>query len=248
MADGTCSIDGCSKPVNARSWCNTHYYRWRKTGDPSAPLDRERNIGTCSVEGCDEPMRKRGWCAAHYSQQYRSGKPPRPFIYKWANETCCLVCGSPDMNYRSRKYCSANCQMLASRARRGYPDATRPSRPCARCARPIDLLAAGVTHSSRRKRSSRKRRADTRLCADCKRQNGYRHHWSVQALAARDGAACKLCRQPVDMGLRSPDPMSPSVDHLISRADGGTDDPANLQLAHLTCNHQKSRRSGWTVP
>lgn len=30
----TCNIDGCDKPHEARGWCNRHYNRWRKFGDP----------------------------------------------------------------------------------------------------------------------------------------------------------------------------------------------------------------------
>ena len=29
-----CSIDGCEKKVAARGWCDKHYYRFRKHGDP----------------------------------------------------------------------------------------------------------------------------------------------------------------------------------------------------------------------
>lgn len=31
-----CSIDGCDKPVKARGWCNAHYQRHAKYGDPEA--------------------------------------------------------------------------------------------------------------------------------------------------------------------------------------------------------------------
>lgn len=247
MADGTCHVDGCERPiyVKVHGLCTTHYHRWWRTGDPNGPLQRHPNEGACSVEGCDQPMRKRGWCAGHYAQQYRSGEPPRPFLYKWANEPACVICGSMSMTYRSRRFCSARCQMLESRSRREFPDAIRPSKPCALCGVLIDLFAPGV--GSGGVLSARKRRADSSLCADCRRQNGYRHHWSTQALAARDGTDCRICGGSVDMTLRSPDPMSPSVDHVVSRSDGGSDDPTNLQLAHLTCNHRKSRRSGWTM-
>lgn len=34
MADRTCSVDGCENPHIARGWCDTHYRRWRKHGDP----------------------------------------------------------------------------------------------------------------------------------------------------------------------------------------------------------------------
>lgn len=30
----TCSIEGCGSPVRARGWCNRHYLRWRRSGDP----------------------------------------------------------------------------------------------------------------------------------------------------------------------------------------------------------------------
>lgn len=33
MAQGTCSVDGCGRPVLARGWCVTHYNRWWAHGD-----------------------------------------------------------------------------------------------------------------------------------------------------------------------------------------------------------------------
>ena len=29
-----CTIPGCKRPSWSRGWCNTHYTRWRRTGDP----------------------------------------------------------------------------------------------------------------------------------------------------------------------------------------------------------------------
>ena len=31
-----CSIDGCDNPMYLRGWCNAHYLRWRRHGDPVA--------------------------------------------------------------------------------------------------------------------------------------------------------------------------------------------------------------------
>lgn len=52
---------------------------------------------------------------------------------------------------------------------------------------------------------------------------------------------CGICGQPVDFSLRYPNPMSKTVDHIIPINRGGhPSDLANLQLAHLSCNRQKS--------
>lgn len=43
------------------------------------------------------------------------------------------------------------------------------------------------------------------------------------------------------MNLKYPDPLSPCIDHIIPIAKGGhPSDIENLQLAHWTCNRQKS--------
>lgn len=57
-------------------------------------------------------------------------------------------------------------------------------------------------------------------------------------LATQD--ICAICGKPVDKTLRSPHPMSASIDHIIPVAKGGhPSDLANLQLAHRACNRAK---------
>ena len=58
-------------------------------------------------------------------------------------------------------------------------------------------------------------------------------------LATQD--RCGICGQPVDKNLKFPDPMSPTIDHIIPVAKGGHPcDIANLQLSHMKCNRDKS--------
>lgn len=52
---------------------------------------------------------------------------------------------------------------------------------------------------------------------------------------------CGICGKPVDFTKKYPHPLSPCIDHIIPVAKGGhPSDPDNLQLAHWTCNRQKS--------
>lgn len=44
-----CSIEGCGRPHIARGWCNNHWKRWRRHGDPLGMFVPQT---TCSVEGC----------------------------------------------------------------------------------------------------------------------------------------------------------------------------------------------------
>jgi len=52
---------------------------------------------------------------------------------------------------------------------------------------------------------------------------------------------CGICGNQVDMSLKQGDPMAPCVDHIVPIAKGGHPSSIeNLQLAHWTCNRQKS--------
>ena len=63
-------------------------------------------------------------------------------------------------------------------------------------------------------------------------------------------SVCAICGKPVDKSIKYPDPMSPTVDHIIPLDKNG--DPTaldNLQLAHRYCNRQKSNKiMGEVVP
>ena len=37
MAERTCTIDGCERPLIARGWCHTHYKRWQTHGTTDDP-------------------------------------------------------------------------------------------------------------------------------------------------------------------------------------------------------------------
>lgn len=55
---------------------------------------------------------------------------------------------------------------------------------------------------------------------------------------------CGICGKPVDKTLKYPNPLAPCIDHIIPIAKKGhPSDINNLQLAHWTCNRQKSDKT-----
>lgn len=86
----------------------------------------------------------------------------------------------------------------------------------------------------------------TRYCSeDCwpshKRINISR--WQRLRIYERDRWCCQLCGEKVDRRAKFTD-RAPSIDHIIPRSFGGTDDVENLQLAHRGCNSKKGNRGG----
>lgn len=69
-----------------------------------------------------------------------------------------------------------------------------------------------------------------------------RRRKTIAYLANRDGWRCQLCGKVINPRRKSPDLMSASVDHIVPSACGGTDEMANLWLAHLRCNLSKRDR------
>lgn len=59
------------------------------------------------------------------------------------------------------------------------------------------------------------------------------HRWQV---FERDEWTCRLCGDPLDRTAQAPHPLSPSIDHIVPLARGGTHEMTNVQSAHFLCN------------
>jgi hypothetical protein len=58
-------------------------------------------------------------------------------------------------------------------------------------------------------------------------------------LLDRDAGVCWICGGDVDLTVAPTAPGAPTVDHVVPRALGGGNDPANLRLAHRRCNGRR---------
>lgn len=77
MEKPKCAVEGCTKPKRSRGLCNTHYERWRRTGNVRADVP-VRSYGAkgqpCAVVGCDRDQKAKGLCNTHYDRA-RAGLP-----------------------------------------------------------------------------------------------------------------------------------------------------------------------------
>lgn len=62
-----CKIEGCERRYAAVGFCQMHYKRFRKYGDPM--ISRPSNNRKCTIGGCDRNHYGLGLCSAHYQQQ-----------------------------------------------------------------------------------------------------------------------------------------------------------------------------------
>lgn len=54
--------------------------------------------------------------------------------------------------------------------------------------------------------------------------------------------SCGICTEPMDRGLPRGDRLSPTIDHIVPLAKGGSHELSNLQWAHMACNAGKGAR------
>jgi predicted nucleic acid-binding Zn ribbon protein len=124
----------------------------------------------------------------------------------------------------------------------GFHPRTYNNRFCGPECRELARLAIGRAPTERDRERWRNRSSTS--------SRGYGYEWQlVRRIVLAEESVCGFCGDDVDKGLRFPDPLSPSVDHIVRKEDGGTDDRSNLRLAHLGCNAAgQARRRSMRVP
>ena len=136
-----------------------------------------------------------------------------------------------------RKTCSQDCRYAVCRAVRNDPK----DGPCADCGE----TTTGCGRPLRcRKCAAERRRAIQRRHDSMRRgaKPSRSYPMTLGQLGARDGWRCHLCGKRVDRARLWPDVMCGTFDHLIPVVDGGSEEPENLALAHLSCNSKRGAR------
>lgn len=246
-----CSVDDCGRQVIAWGWCENHYRSWKKTGDPIARI-RPVRTDTCEVEGCSRKRHTRGWCYTHWRRWRSAGQvDDSPIASRSPRSAECSVDGC-DRPVKGRGWCKSH---WLAWTKYGDPLATyaktRQSvdqKHCRRCDRVLPRSSFNNQHRNYDGLQSQ--------CKDCHRELfgdvGHRRRARLRGATVervrrstvftRDEWRCGICEDPISPDLAWPDPMSPSVDHVVPIALGGPHSYANVQAAHLICNLRKSAK------
>lgn len=78
MGKSICAVDACTDSVVGHGWCDKHYRRWKRTGDPLQVRtggQPRKDTTPCSIEGCEGLAVAKSWCDKHYRRWKKTGDP-----------------------------------------------------------------------------------------------------------------------------------------------------------------------------
>lgn len=267
MSIVACSVDECERGSVSRGFCDKHYRRWKKRGDPTITTPALR--GDCSIDGCYGAHSARGFCPAHYQAWLRKNGG------RISDHAPCSVDNCAKVRTHAL-YCRSHYQFSRKYGDPLYEAPPTPtSKTCTACNEtfPLDSFdrrkdRGGMGVMSRCKPCSR-RRVQEAHHSNREAYNAYQRKWAsenrdkrsaVEAVQRarrlgvdaqkvdrleifeRDGWVCQMCFEPVDKTLKFPHPMSATWDHIMPVSKGGAHSPENLRLAHWHENKAKGAK------
>ena len=190
----------------------------------------------CNINECNGKTLAKGLCRKHYNQQYNKNLTPEQ---------------KEKRNARIKKY----------RETEKGKEAVKRYNTSDKCKQRIsDYLKTEKGQEVRKKKakkyqcSVKGKEASQKYCNSEKGKEANRKGAHIRRarkrsveienfdsfeIFERDEWVCKLCGKQVDKNLKYPDPLCPSLDHIIPLSKNGPHTRDNVQLAHLFCNLSK---------
>ena len=239
-----CSVEGCTRRAHLKKthMCYPHHsteFRRQRTAN-GIPRSRERsrkskqiNCERCGREHWVESSSPTRFCSLTCAQN--KGKSCSLVIYTGPRHRNTKTNKNP-IPKRSGTLKSGQCRACASWFITFNMDVTCSAK-CQRYWKKRSPAALEQKRMSRDRRRARKRDA---FVAPVWRKKVY----------AADGYRCHLCNRKCKdkfsylPNSQVPHPLSPTLDHVIPLAKGGTHEPSNCRTACYECNNRKGDRGG----
>ena len=119
---GKCQVVDCEQDAITRGYCEMHYRRVLKTGEPGPPGPM-RSRGICKADTCEEKVDAKGLCHGHYQRVLRKSRLPLESPLR-KGRTMCQV-PTCDRDAERRGYCPAHYKRVL---KHGHPQADIPLR------------------------------------------------------------------------------------------------------------------------
>jgi hypothetical protein len=220
-----CSVGGCENPAVTRGWCNNHYQRWLKHGDPTAG-----NKSPAVIKAIDYPDGTRLCTKCDHrlpiEQFAKDGNA------SGGRRSQCKKCRCAHEKSRYQSDPDWFRQKQAERRRENIElhrmyDNQRYLRD-----RPKRIALAVESSHRRRKRVAESERVDRGI--------------STLALRKRDGSRCHICKRTMDFkpGKKGEyKPLRASIEHLTPISQGGLHIWENVVLTCLACNLARPKKN-----
>lgn len=155
----------------------------------------------------------------------------------WAE---CPTCGKHYIRRKSQTYCGKAC----------YPKKPKPPpQPrmvsCFYCkAQWLSLPSIGsYACAPCREAALKESRRNAAQNRKARKRDAFVERVYRKRIFERDGWKCQLCGRAVRREALVPDPLAPTLDHILPLSAGGKHEPKNVQCAHFMCNSIKGNRS-----
>ena len=144
--------------------------------------------------------------------------------------TRCLDCRRGKDRLASQDY-----YHTVGKARRGH---LRHQLVCVICGQPFIGHGARLVCDSPVCKKAQMRAARKR--AKVRRRFEVVEMFDASEIFERDGFRCQICNRALKVGAVVPDPMAPTIDHILPVSKGGQHTRANVRAAHFICNSLRS--------
>jgi len=228
-----CTADGCDNYVKSDGLCSKHHSRLLRFGTleltkpwRNLPPELKWCTGHQAALSVEEFGGKNSMCRSCYAayRRRRREEKPDPLVPKAAKT--CAECGAEFLgDKRQTLHCSPACKKAGKRRADLEYQAMYPDRH-------------SEANRKWRQRYPDKVREKARVYR-ARKMNATVEPVSEGAIFQRDQWTCGICGQIIDPARKYPDPMSPSIDHIVPLFRGGAHSPANCQASHLRCNVRK---------